>query len=601
MEVESSSIDLSSAPNSDTDQPPSHRPSSNTNAPHQHSPANAYRNTQGVNPSPNTYNAPAARIPATLAAQRQAALPPVKKQRKPRQPKDPKAEKAPRKPRAAPGTAAAARKKTKTEDAESKSIQELPLPTDLRQSRLNEPLSYHQHFAPAPRPDEVAKYSQNGLLKQDPAMHPPIYAQNPYQAHSSPPQPQPAPPRSSAIYDPVRSITQQPAEPVQSSLSPYSTHTPPRPVSRPGASPISSIIDPPVPSHPSAPSPLRTFTTPAEQYVPASHQVEQPLQPTGPMEVDDSTLDPASRHLAVTQKPASGAPTRAASPKPQRAKEQPPPLPMGSGLLSASMFGGELTAEANKETEAKGPNIVLHIPLKGQRNTVINFARMAEQKYGFAALYPRQAAQRERLAKVAAAGAALERSASGSKFGGTSAEGSGEDDVSVDIGGDSENDGDVAMSGINGNADQGPSGTDGPDQPKRKRRKKVEEYDDEDPFIDNSEQIWESQAAASKDGFFVYRGPLVPEGEKATVERYVNCFLLLPFLLTYSQGRWHRQTWTRRSRPRRWPWFSWWSGCPSCCSCRRPSRWRWRDEYGQRRWSRIPWWSDDAQASYEEG
>ena len=210
---------------------------------------------------------------------------------------------------------------------------------------------------------------------------------------------------------------------------------------------------------------------------------------------------------------------------------------MGSGLLSASMFGGELTTDANKEAEAKGPNIVLHIPLKGQRNTVINFARMAEQKYGFAALYPRQAAQRERLAKVAAAGAALERSASGSKFGGTSAEGSGEDDVSVDIGGDSENDGDVAMSGINGNADQGPSGTDGPDQPKRKRRKKVEEYDDEDPFIDNSEQIWESQAAASKDGFFVYRGPLVPEGEKATVERCDNCFLLLSTLTDIVSGQ----------------------------------------------------------------
>ena len=531
MEVESSSIDLSSAPTSDTEQAPSHRPSFNPNAPQQHSPADAYRDTQVIGPSTKSHNTIGAPIPATLAAQRQAALPPVKKQRKPRQPKDPKAEKAPRKPRAAPGTAAASRKKTKIEDADSKGIQQLPPPTDLRQSRLIEPLSYHQHSVPAPRSDEAAKYSQNGLLKQDATMQPPIYAQNPYQPHSSPPQPQPAPPRSSAIYDPVRSITQQSAEPVQFSLTPYSVHTPPRPVSRPGASPISSIIDPPVPSHSSAPSPLRTFTTPAEHYVPTSHPVEQPLQSTGPMEVDDSNPNSASRHLAVSQKPISEAPTRAASPKPQRAKEQPPPLPMGSGLLSASMFGGELTADANKEAEAKGPNIVLHIPLMGQRNTVINFARMAEQKYGFAALYPRQAAQRERLAKVAAAGAALERSASGSKFGGTSAEGSGEDDVSVDIGGDSENDGDVAMSGINGNADQGPSGTDGPDQPKRKRRKKVEEYDDEDPFIDNSEQIWESQAAASKDGFFVYRGPLVPEGEKATVERYVNNF---PVLSTFT-------------------------------------------------------------------
>ncbi|EAU31081.1 predicted protein [Aspergillus terreus NIH2624] len=30
---------------------------------------------------------------------------------------------------------------------------------------------------------------------------------------------------------------------------------------------------------------------------------------------------------------------------------------------------------------------------------------------------------------------------------------------------------------------------------------------------------WQEQAAASKDGFFVYSGPLVPEGEKVQVER----------------------------------------------------------------------------------
>jgi hypothetical protein len=32
--------------------------------------------------------------------------------------------------------------------------------------------------------------------------------------------------------------------------------------------------------------------------------------------------------------------------------------------------------------------------------------------------------------------------------------------------------------------------------------------------------VWQEQAAASKDGFFVYSGPLVPEGEKVQVERY---------------------------------------------------------------------------------
>lgn len=215
-------------------------------------------------------------------------------------------------------------------------------------------------------------------------------------------------------------------------------------------------------------------------------------------------------------------------------------MPTGSGLLSASLFGGEIGVDASKEATAKGPNIVLHIDLKDPKNKVINFARLAEEKYGFDALYPRQAAQRKRLNEIAARGAALERSASGSKFGGTSAGESGEDDVSVDIDRDSENDRDITMSGANG-LDQLNSGTDGA-EPKRRRKRKVEDYDQDDPFIDDSEQIWEQQAAASKDGFFVYCGPLVPEGEKPAVERYVLSCPLRSRNANVYQGGWDSQT-----------------------------------------------------------
>jgi hypothetical protein len=194
------------------------------------------------------------------------------------------------------------------------------------------------------------------------------------------------------------------------------------------------------------------------------------------------------------------------------------------------VFGGESGFDNGKDSTSQVPNIHLYIDLKDPKNKVINFARLAEERYGFDALYPRQAAQRKRLNEVAARGAALERSASGSKFGGTSAGESGEDDASVDIDRDSGEDGDVAMSGVNG-GEQLNSGTDGPEV-KRKRRKKVEDYDQDDPFIDDSEQIWEQQAAASKDGFFVYCGPLVPEGEKPAVERYVMNVLLWDLLLT---------------------------------------------------------------------
>ena len=63
---------------------------------------------------------------------------------------------------------------------------------------------------------------------------------------------------------------------------------------------------------------------------------------------------------------------------------------------------------ADSKSENSAPTVVLQFDLKGQSNQVINFARAAEEKYGFDALHPRLAAQRARLARVAAAGAALE-------------------------------------------------------------------------------------------------------------------------------------------------------------------------------------------------
>ena len=92
------------------------------------------------------------------------------------------------------------------------------------------------------------------------------------------------------------------------------------------------------------------------------------------------------------------------------------------------------------------------------------------------------------------------------------------DEMSVEL---SEGEGD----GDNSNVEMGGMGTDGIKEvttlkPKLKRKMKEDNYDKEDPFVDDSELAWEEQAAASKDGFFVYSGPLVPEGEKPQVERY---------------------------------------------------------------------------------
>lgn len=195
----------------------------------------------------------------------------------------------------------------------------------------------------------------------------------------------------------------------------------------------------------------------------------------------------------------------AASPKPPKLKDvkdvypTPPPLP-GSGLM-----GG--LGQPNGTPEFRAPTVVLNIPMLGETNKYINFTKLAEDQYGWDALHPRLAAQRDRLARVAAAGAALERNGSGRESG---------DEMSLDSEGEGSN---VEMGGMS----DGRTGTDGgAKKVPRKRKMKEDEYDKDDGFVDDSELLWEEQAAAANDGFFVYAGPLVPEGEKPTMDnRYV--------------------------------------------------------------------------------
>lgn len=231
------------------------------------------------------------------------------------------------------------------------------------------------------------------------------------------------------------------------------------------------------------------------------------------MDVDTDQQAAPKASKKDTKAPATAATSNAASPKPSRAtKEPPPPLPQGSGLITNALFGVGDTASADDPTSRRTPSIVLHIPLQGTGNRIVNFARLAEEQYGFAALHPRLAAHKERLARVAAAGAALERNDKSVR--GLSAGESADEDLSLEVERDSDLDGDSALGGA-------AARTNGPEAPegKKKRRKKMEEYDRDDPFVDDSELAWQEQAAASKDGFFVYSGPLVPEGEKVQVER----------------------------------------------------------------------------------
>jgi hypothetical protein len=199
-----------------------------------------------------------------------------------------------------------------------------------------------------------------------------------------------------------------------------------------------------------------------------------------------------------------------------------PGLPAASGR-SILDFG-----KANPGEETHAPSIVLHIPLNGESNKVVNFMRMAEEAYGWDALHPRLAAHRERKARIAAASAELAKQAGGRESG---------DEMSDDLS-DNENDAsNIEMGGMgNGAAGGAASGPEGaPVKARKKRINKEDEYDKDDDFVDDSELMWEEQAAASRDGFFVYSGPLIPEEPKPAVGYVVlACFLSTVPLLTIS-------------------------------------------------------------------
>jgi hypothetical protein len=196
----------------------------------------------------------------------------------------------------------------------------------------------------------------------------------------------------------------------------------------------------------------------------------------------------------------STASSAAPSPKPPKPIDvTPPPLPGSANGLFGPKDG----------TESRAPTIILHIPMNGETNKYVNFSRLAEERYGWEALHPRLAAQRERLARVAAAGAALEKNSMHKESG---------DEMSLDM---SEGEGDGSNIEMGGMSD-GRTGTDGGKKPTKKRKMKEDEYDKDDGFVDDSELLWEEQAAASKDGFFVYSGPLVPEGEKPQFDKFAS-------------------------------------------------------------------------------
>ncbi|KAI9738364.1 MAG: hypothetical protein M1834_008867 [Cirrosporium novae-zelandiae] len=453
-----------------------------------------------------------------------------------------------RKPRRPVDGSAPARKKLKTENGsdDNKSKKATSSAPQVRQSKITDILSHPTTSSTSPNYD-LHHSSQNGNLEaitkntNNPSTTPTLSHAQPSTmtnntSRSSGQRYDPV--RSTTVYDPPSSHTQfsAPQSPNIGTGVNNASNTTTRSVNRASESPsIASLIDPPTQpqpqSHVSYPSLLsqnsahsqngpsynhsptsNAMPSPSTIHVqsyltPAAPNTSTPVVPghssTTPMDIDEEppAKAPAKKvtnNESQSRKPSPPAKSPAIQPtKPARQRE-PITLPSGSGLLSTNIFGGAF--ESSSETNTT-PNIIIHVPLKkGEFNTTVNFLEMAKKKYGADALNPRLAAHKKRMARIAAASSALERN---EKSGGTS------DDMSVDLS-------DPDLSNLDGAVG------DEPEEPAPKSRKKASKlgnYDRDDPFIDDSEELWLEQAAASKDGFFVYSGPLVPEGEKPTIER----------------------------------------------------------------------------------
>ncbi|KAF5018889.1 hypothetical protein F66182_9123 [Fusarium sp. NRRL 66182] len=442
--------------------------------------------------------------------------------RKPRKPRDPNAPPMPRKRKIAPADG------ENELPADSKSLAAgvssapgQPHISDVSNLSASSPAQHHrqtpssshqpeQRYSPK-MPKREHFGSMQSLLNSDPPVERPL---------SQPqPQPQSQPNTSTSIpvrtsgqsYDPIRGNY----DPIRETMVPHTSYnsasgSPRAPSQVPNRSPtIASLL---------GTSESRTSYQPSSNQ--PRFQAQEPSQPSSP----------SKEHQGVSTPAPSSRP-----PVPEAKKDPPPPPPpVQRPIIKESNFttisNGPVKRTSPKQKphtgvstprtdnlddmqegegrsildfgrakpgeEAQAPTIVLTVPIQaGETNKYVNFMRMAEDRYGWDALHPRLAANRDRKARIAAAAASLEKAESGRESG---------DEMSVDLS-------DAEASNPDNGATSGP---DAQAKPKKKRNFKEDQYDVDDDFVDDSELLWEAQAAASRDGFFVYSGPLVPEVEK---------------------------------------------------------------------------------------
>lgn len=171
------------------------------------------------------------------------------------------------------------------------------------------------------------------------------------------------------------------------------------------------------------------------------------------------------------------------------------------GVEENDALGSKDKESKEKEPPQERPVIALDIPLldpkdpqPGQAEVVINVLKLAEDKYGWNVIHPNAKSAIELMDEI----------------------------LDDDDDGEDDDDDDLQVVDEKGNVQKKKDELTEEQKLKKhetKMNRKVGKYDYEDPFIDDEELQWEEEITTTKEGFFVYWGPLVEDKTSTSIAK----------------------------------------------------------------------------------
>lgn len=228
-------------------------------------------------------------------------------------------------------------------------------------------------------------------------------------------------------------------------------------------------------------------------------------------QADKKDLDSVSTNGNKSADAKKKAPTKKEPTPATKASKTPKKLSVAPPIKSPSLL--EVFERGKSSKEVEEPAIIMDVPLYSSKDNeyldengqvVFNFYKLVRDKFS-----PQTETNIEDV-KIAKRNLLSQLNVNNGQI--DSTEDDDEDDiVEVDEDGeeDEEDEGDEEKTTTSPKKKSHPN----------KGKSLIGKYDIEDPFIDDSELLWEEQRAATKDGFFVYFGPLIEKGHYASLER----------------------------------------------------------------------------------